>query len=60
VSGGIVRVTGWPQLSIQPADAILSIVEKLGSAVRHSSSYIEVQGSAPTKASTWICMTSAS
>ncbi|MDT5182554.1 MAG: 3-phosphoshikimate 1-carboxyvinyltransferase [Mycobacterium sp.] len=45
VSGGIVRVTGWPQLSIQPADAILSILEKLGSAVRHSSSYIEVQGS---------------
>ncbi len=45
VSGGIVRVTGWPQLSIQPADAILSILEKLGSAVRQSSSYIEVQGS---------------
>jgi 3-phosphoshikimate 1-carboxyvinyltransferase len=45
VSGGIVRVTGWPQLSIQPADAILSILEKLGSAVRHSSSYIEMQGS---------------
>jgi 3-phosphoshikimate 1-carboxyvinyltransferase len=45
VSGGFVRVTGWPQLSIQPADTILSILEKLGSAVRHSSSYIEVQGS---------------
>ncbi len=45
VSGGIVRMTGWPQLSIQPADAIMSILEKLGSAVRHSSSYIEVQGS---------------
>jgi 3-phosphoshikimate 1-carboxyvinyltransferase len=45
VSGGIVRVTGWPQLSIQPADAILSILEKLGSAVSHSASYIEVQGS---------------
>jgi 3-phosphoshikimate 1-carboxyvinyltransferase len=45
VSGGVVRVTGWPQLSIQPADTILSILEKLGSAVRHSSSYIEVQGS---------------
>ncbi len=44
VSGGIVRVTGWPQLSIQPAETILSILEKLGSAVRHSSSYIEVQG----------------
>ena len=45
VSGGSVRITGWPQVSIQPADAILSILEKLGSAVRHSSSYIEVQGS---------------
>ena len=45
VSGGCVRITGWPQVSIQPADAILSILEKLGSAVRHSSSYIEVQGS---------------
>ena len=39
------RITGWPQVSIQPAGAILSILEKLGSAVRHSSSYIEVQGS---------------
>jgi 3-phosphoshikimate 1-carboxyvinyltransferase len=45
VSGGCVRITGWPQVSIQPADAILAILEKLGSAVRHSSSYIEVQGS---------------
>jgi 3-phosphoshikimate 1-carboxyvinyltransferase len=45
VSGGCVRITGWPQVSIQPADAILSILEKLGSTVRHSSSYIEVQGS---------------
>jgi 3-phosphoshikimate 1-carboxyvinyltransferase len=44
VSGGSVRVAGWPSVSIQPADAILSILEKLGSAVRHSSSYIEVQG----------------
>ena len=44
VSGGIVRVTGWPQLSIQPADNILAILEELGSAVRHSSSYLEVHG----------------
>ncbi len=44
VSAGCVRVTGWPQVSIQPAGAILAILEKLGSAVRHSSSYIEVQG----------------
>jgi 3-phosphoshikimate 1-carboxyvinyltransferase len=47
VSGGCVRITGWPQVSVQPAGAILSILEKLGSAVRHSSSYIEVQGSSP-------------
>ncbi len=44
VSGGIVRVTGWPEVSTQPADAILAILEKLGSIVRHSSSYLEVQG----------------
>ena len=44
VSGGIVRVAGWPQVSTQPADTILAILEKLGSIVRHSSSYLEVQG----------------
>lgn len=44
VSGGIVRVTGWPQVSVQPVEDILGILEKLGSVVRHSSSYLEVQG----------------
>ena len=44
VSGGIVRIAGWPADSTQPADAILAILEKLGSIVRHSSSYLEVQG----------------
>ncbi len=44
VSGGIVRIAGWPAESTQPADAILAILEKLGSIVRHSSSYLEVQG----------------
>ncbi len=44
VSGGTVRVTGWPLVSTQPADAILAILEKLGSVVRHSSSYLEVHG----------------
>jgi 3-phosphoshikimate 1-carboxyvinyltransferase len=43
-SGGIVRVTGWPQVSIQPAEDILAILQKLGSVVRHGSSYLEVQG----------------
>ena len=44
VSGGSVRVTGWPSVSTQPADAILSILEKMGSVVRHTDSYLEVQG----------------
>lgn len=45
VSGGVVRIAGWPAASIQPADIILGILEKLGSIVRHSSSYLEVHGS---------------
>jgi 3-phosphoshikimate 1-carboxyvinyltransferase len=44
VSGGLVRVAGWPTVSTQPADAILAILEKLGSIVRHANSYLEVQG----------------
>ena len=44
VSGGSVRVAGWPEVSTQPADAILAILEKLGSTVSHTSSYLEVQG----------------
>jgi 3-phosphoshikimate 1-carboxyvinyltransferase len=44
VSGGIVRIAGWPPASIQPADDILGILEKLGSVVRHSDTYLEVQG----------------
>ncbi|HKV17904.1 MAG TPA: 3-phosphoshikimate 1-carboxyvinyltransferase [Mycobacterium sp.] len=44
VSGGIVRIAGWPTASIQPADTILSILEKMGSLVRHGNSYLEVQG----------------
>ncbi|AFM16185.1 3-phosphoshikimate 1-carboxyvinyltransferase [Mycolicibacterium chubuense NBB4] len=46
VSGGGVRVTGWPTVSTQPADTILSILEKLGSVVRRGNSYLEVQGTA--------------
>jgi 3-phosphoshikimate 1-carboxyvinyltransferase len=46
VSSGIVRVTGWPEVSIQPAEDILGILEKLGSVVHHGSSYLEVQGAA--------------
>ena len=44
VTGGTVRIAGWPAPSIQPADAIIGILEKLGSVVRQGDSYLEVQG----------------
>ena len=44
VSGGAVRVTGWPAVSTQPAEAILDILEKVGAVVRQTESYLEVQG----------------
>jgi len=44
VSGGSVRVSGWPPVSIQPVADIFAILEKLGSVVRQGGSYLEVQG----------------
>jgi 3-phosphoshikimate 1-carboxyvinyltransferase len=44
VSGGTVRITGWPEDSIQPADAILSILAQLNSVVKQTDSYMEVRG----------------
>jgi 3-phosphoshikimate 1-carboxyvinyltransferase len=44
VSGGIVRISGWPPASIQPAGDVFAICEKLGSVVRQGGSYLEVQG----------------
>ncbi|WP_235632360.1 3-phosphoshikimate 1-carboxyvinyltransferase [Mycolicibacterium rutilum] len=44
VSGGTVRLTGWPRVSTQPADTIVAILKKLGSTVRHGDSYLEVCG----------------
>jgi 3-phosphoshikimate 1-carboxyvinyltransferase len=44
VSAGTVRITGWPAASIQPAEAILSILRQLNSVVQQSDSYLEVRG----------------
>ncbi|ORV18673.1 3-phosphoshikimate 1-carboxyvinyltransferase [Mycobacterium celatum] len=44
VSGGTVRITGWPAAAIQPADAILAILRQLDSVVMQSDSYLEAQG----------------
>jgi 3-phosphoshikimate 1-carboxyvinyltransferase len=44
VSAGTMRITGWPADSIQPAEAILSILRQLNSVVKQSDSYLEVRG----------------
>jgi 3-phosphoshikimate 1-carboxyvinyltransferase len=44
VTGGIVRITGWPATSVQPADHILDILSRLKAVVAHTDSYLEVQG----------------
>ncbi len=45
VSGGSVRVTGWPHRSIQPAGQILDLLRRLDVVVHQTDSYLEVQGS---------------
>ncbi|WP_156669518.1 3-phosphoshikimate 1-carboxyvinyltransferase [Mycobacterium sp. E3339] len=46
VSGGTVRITGWPDTSVQPADHILTVLGKLNATVNQGDSFLEVQGSA--------------
>ncbi|WP_066908285.1 3-phosphoshikimate 1-carboxyvinyltransferase [Mycobacterium interjectum] len=45
VTGGSVRITGWPAVSVQPADNILGVLDKLNAVVRQTDSSLEVQGS---------------
>ena len=44
VSGGAVRITGWPANSVQPADNILTVLGKLNALVTHADSVLEVRG----------------
>jgi 3-phosphoshikimate 1-carboxyvinyltransferase len=46
VSGGTVRITGWPATSVQPADNILDVFAKLNAVVTQTDSFLEVRGSA--------------
>ncbi len=46
VTGGSVRITGWPQVSVQPAEHILAILRMTGSVVRQSDSHLEITGPA--------------
>jgi 3-phosphoshikimate 1-carboxyvinyltransferase len=46
VTGGTVRITGWPATSVQPADDILDVLSKLNAVVAHTDSVLEVHGPA--------------
>jgi 3-phosphoshikimate 1-carboxyvinyltransferase len=45
VTGGSVRITGWPANSVQPADDILDVLGKLNTVVSQTDSLLEVRGS---------------
>ncbi|MCV7245439.1 3-phosphoshikimate 1-carboxyvinyltransferase [Mycobacterium mantenii] len=45
VTGGAVRITGWPSSSVQPADHILDVLGKLNAVVTQNDSFLEVHGS---------------
>lgn len=44
VTGGRVRVTGWPAGGVQPADAIIDIISRTGAIVHQDDSDFEVRG----------------
>lgn len=46
VTGGAVRIAGWPTISVQPAPIILSILRLLGCTVAHEDSGLSVTGPA--------------
>jgi 3-phosphoshikimate 1-carboxyvinyltransferase len=44
VTGGIVRITDWPTVSVQPDDTIIGILRLLGTTVHQSDSELQIQG----------------
>ena len=44
VTGGVVRITGWPQVSVQPDNIILEILSVMGSTVHQSDSELQIEG----------------
>lgn len=46
VSGGSVRITGWPSPSLQPADSILELLAMMNSTATHADTHLEINGSA--------------
>ncbi|OBA57263.1 3-phosphoshikimate 1-carboxyvinyltransferase [Mycobacterium sp. 1100029.7] len=46
VTGGTVRITGWPADSVQPAADIIDVLSKLNAVVTQSDSTLEIRGAA--------------
>jgi 3-phosphoshikimate 1-carboxyvinyltransferase len=44
VTGGVVRIDGWPAQSVQPSGSILDILRLLGASLNHSESALELTG----------------
>jgi len=44
VTGGVVRITGWPRVSVQPDNIILAILNLMGSTVHQTDSELQIQG----------------
>jgi 3-phosphoshikimate 1-carboxyvinyltransferase len=44
VTGGQVRVAGWPRASIQPAGVIVELLQRVSAVVTQQDSYLEVSG----------------
>jgi 3-phosphoshikimate 1-carboxyvinyltransferase len=44
VSGGAVRITGWPSRSVQPADNILNVLDELNAVITQNDSFLEARG----------------
>ena len=44
VTGGVVRITDWPKVSVQPDDTIIGILRLLGTTVHQSGSELQIRG----------------
>lgn len=44
VTGGSISITGWPATSVQPAQHLLAVLEKLNTVVTQNNSILTVQG----------------
>jgi len=44
VTGGRVRIAGWPAVGVQPSDAIIEIFRATGARVSHADAQLQVQG----------------